>query len=177
MSDTGEIFFLPHIMSAFQKIAPDTELYVIETDVAKLEEWLNAGKIDAVLCNRNAVPVDSAGEIIFTERYVCLASRRHPRLLNASLTVQQYLAERHAVVSPESGHHLVEEWLRELGCACRISAYCRKSSRKRSPGDDPVAYGAHVREIDVMLRWHEHSGDIIAQCWLCQTPRKCPASL
>ena len=30
-----------------------------------------------------------------------------------------------------------------------------------------------VRKLDIMLRWHEHTGDIVAQRWLCQTLREC----
>ena len=34
-----------------------------------------------------------------------------------------------------------------------------------------------VRKLDIMLQWHEHSGDIVAQRWLCQTLRECLAGL
>jgi DNA-binding transcriptional LysR family regulator len=108
MSDLGEIYLLPHLMAALQKIAPDLGFDIVAVEVTKLEEWLNAGKIDAAVCNRGYVPVDSAGEVIFTDHYVCLASSRHPRL-SSELTMQQYLAERHVLVDPETGHSVVEE--------------------------------------------------------------------
>lgn len=198
MSDIGEIFFLPHIVSAFQKLAPDVELDVIPVEILKLEEWLNAGKIDAALCNRGYISVDSAGETIFTERYVCLASSHHPRL-TTDLTMQQYLAERHVVVTPESGHNLVEERLRELDCTRKVSLRVQHFSvlpevvattdllltipsrmARMFAAKHPVrAFDLpfNVREIDVMLRWHEHGGDIVAQRWLCQTLRECLAGL
>jgi DNA-binding transcriptional LysR family regulator len=198
MSDIGEIFFLPHIMTTLQKIAPDIEIDIISVEISKLEEWLSAGKIDAALCNRGYLPVDSAGEIIFSERYVCLASSRHPRLTN-DLTMQQYLAERHVVVAPESGHSLVEERLRELGCTRKVTLRVphfsvlpqvvattdllltipSRMARMFSAQHPVRAFDLpfDVREIDVMLRWHEHSGDIVAQRWLCQTLRECLAGL
>jgi DNA-binding transcriptional LysR family regulator len=34
-----------------------------------------------------------------------------------------------------------------------------------------------VRKLEIMLRWQEHSGDIVAQRWLCQILRECIAGL
>ena len=52
MSDLGEIYLLPHLMAALQKIAPDLGFDIVAVEVTKLEEWLNAGKIDAAVCCR-----------------------------------------------------------------------------------------------------------------------------
>jgi DNA-binding transcriptional LysR family regulator len=198
LSDTGEIFNLPHIMAALQKIAPDIAIDIVAVDVTKLDEWLNAGKIDAAICARSYVLVDSAGEVIFTDHYVCLASCRHPRL-SSELTMQQYLAERHVVVSPESGHSLVEERLHELGCTRKIAlrvphlsvlpeviattdlltAIPSRIARMFAPryAVQTFVLPFAVRKFEVMLRWHEHSGDIVAQRWLRQTLRECIVGL
>ena len=51
MSDTSEIYLLPRIMAALQKIAPDISMDIVAVDAARdSEEWLNAGKIDAAIC-------------------------------------------------------------------------------------------------------------------------------
>ncbi len=198
MSDIGEIFFLPHIMAALQEIAPGIEIDIVAVDITKLEEWLRTGKVDAALCNRGYLPVDSAGEVVFTERYVCLASSRHPRV-SAELTMQQYLAERHVQVPPESGHNLVEERLQELGCTRKIALRVphfsvlpeviaktdllltipSRIARMFSAQHDIRAFDLPfaVRDLDVMLRWNEHSGDVIAQRWLCRMVRECLAGL
>jgi len=120
MSDIGEISFLPPIMAALQKIAPDVGIDIVAVDVTKLAEWLSSGKIDAALSNRGYVPTASVGEVIFTDHYVCVASSRHPRL-TSEFTMRQYLDERHVLVAPESGHSLVEERLQELGYTRRIA--------------------------------------------------------
>jgi DNA-binding transcriptional LysR family regulator len=194
MSDLGEIYLLPHLMAALQKIAPDLGFDIVAVEVTKLEEWLNAGKIDAAVCNRGYVPVDSAGEVIFTDHYVCLASSRHPRL-SSELTMQQYLAERHVLVDPETGHSVVEERLQELGCTRKIalrvphfsvlpeviattdllltvpSSGARRFAAQHSVRALDLPFT--VRKLEIMLRWQEHSGDIVAQRWLCQTVREC----
>ena len=198
MSDIGEISFLPSIMAALQKIAPDVGIDIVAVDVTKLAEWLSSGKIDAALSNRGYVPTASVGEVIFTDHYVCVASSRHPRL-TSELTMRQYLDERHVLVAPESGHSLVEERLQELGYTRRIalcvphfsvlaeviastdlllSAPSRIAHRFAAGHairvfDLPFA----VRKLEIMLRWQEHSGDIVAQRWLCQILRECIAGL
>jgi DNA-binding transcriptional LysR family regulator len=195
-SDIGELTILPQLMAALEKNAPGIEIDVVAVDVTKLQEWLDAGRIDVALCSRGSVPVDAAGEVLYSEHYVCLASSRHPRL-SSKLTMQQYLAERHVLVTPETGHGLVEERLQELGCkrkvALRVPHFSvlpeviattdlllaipsRIASRFAAQHavrvfDLPFA----LPKIDIMLRWQERSGDIAAQRWLCQALRACVA--
>jgi DNA-binding transcriptional LysR family regulator len=193
MSDLGEISLLPHLMAALQNM-PELGFDIVAIDVTKLEEWLTAGKIDAAVCNRGSVPVDSAGEVIFTDHYVCLASSRHPRL-SSGLTMPQYLAERHVLVDPGTGHSVVEERLQELDCTRKIAlrvphfsvlpeviattdlllAVPSSTARRFAAQHSVRAFDLPftVRKIEVMLRWQEHSGDIVAQRWLCQTVREC----
>jgi DNA-binding transcriptional LysR family regulator len=197
-SDIGEIFFLPRLMAALQKTAPDIEIDTVAVDVTKLDEWLNTGKIDAALSGRGPVPVEAAGEVIFSDHYVCLASTRHPRL-SSELTMQQYLAERHVVVTPETGHSLVEERLQELGCTRKVALRVQHFSVLPEvvattdlllalPSRAARRFAAQhalrtfdlpfdVRKLDIMLRWQKHSGDIAAQRWLCQTLRECITGL
>lgn len=194
LSDLGEMYVLPHLLAAVQKNAPDLRFDIVAVHVTKLEDWLNAGKIDAALCNRGHVPVDAPGEVIFTHHYVCLASSRHPRL-SSELTMQQYLTELHVVVDPETGHSVVEERLQELGWTRKIalrvphfsvlpeviattdllvvvpSGAARRFAAQHSVRAFDLPFT--VRELEVMLRWQEHSADIAARRWLCQTVREC----
>jgi DNA-binding transcriptional LysR family regulator len=111
----------------------------------------------------------------------------------------QYLAERHVVVDPETGHSVVAERLQELGCTRKIalrvphfsvlpevnattdlliaipSGIARTFATQHSVQAFDLPFT--VRKIEVMLRWQEHSGDIVAQRWLCQTVRECAVDL
>lgn len=194
MSDVGEMFFLPHIMRYLQAHAPAIEIDIIEVDINKLEEWLNTGQVDAAVCNRGHLSIDSAAEILFVDQYVCLVSQTHPRITE-SLTIDQYLAEQHILVTPETGHNLVEERLRELGFERKIAlrlphlsvlpevvattnllltlpsgmaALLATQHKVRAVGLPFV-----VRELDVMLRWPKHSQLIPAQRWLVSMLRDC----
>src|SRR5277367_4440486 len=113
--------------------------------------------------------------------------------------MQQYLAERHVVVDPETGHSLVEERLQELGCTRKIALrvphfsvlpevvattdlllVVPSSAARRFVAQHPVRafdLPSTVRKLEVMLRWQEHGGDIVAQRWLCQIVRECVVGL
>jgi DNA-binding transcriptional LysR family regulator len=193
-SDIGEISILPRLMATLHKNAPNIDIETVAVDVTKLDEWLKAGRIDAALSGRGYVPVHAAGEVIYSDHYVCLASTGHPRL-SSGLTMQQYLAERHVVVTPESGHSLVEERLQELGCTRKVALRVQHFNVLPEviattdlllvlPSRAALKFAAQhavrafdlpfdVRKLEVMLRWQEHSGDVAAQRWLRQTLREC----
>lgn len=190
MSDVGETFFLPYIMRYLQRHAPDIEIDIIEVEISRLEEWLNTGKIDAAVGNRGHVSIDSAAKVLFADKYVCLVRNDHDRIGN-TMTMKQYLAERHILVTPQTGHNLVEERLRELGCTRKIALRLphpsvlpevvattdllltipsRMASLLASQHKvRPVALPFNVRELDVMLRWPKHSESLPAQRWLIET--------
>ena len=112
---------------------------------------------------------------------------------------KQYLAERHVLVAPESGHSLVEERLQELGYTRKIAlrlphfsvlpeviattdlllSVSSRIARRFAAQHAIRAFDLPftVPKLDIMLRWQEHSGDIVAQRWLCQTLRECIAGL
>ncbi|MBR0558504.1 LysR family transcriptional regulator [Neokomagataea anthophila] len=189
MSDVGEIFFLPYIMQRLQKEAPDIVIEVINVNIEKLGYWLASGKIDAALCNRGSIPIASQGETVFTDKYVCLSCKHHPRLTQA-LTLEQYLTERHIVVTPETGHNLVEERLRELGLERPVALYIPHFSVLPEiilgtdllltlPSRVAIMLAQkydlqwfelpfNVRPLDVMLRWSESHADFGAQKWFLQ---------
>lgn len=194
MSDVGEMFFLPYIMRYLQAQAPDIEIDIIEVDINRLEEWLNTGMVDAAVCNRGHLSIDSAAEILFVDQYVCLVSQMHPRLGKA-ITMADYLAERHILVMPETGHNLVEERLRELECGRKIALRLPHYSVLPDvvattdllltiPSGLAALFAAQhavravalpfdVRPLDVMLRWPRHSELVPAQRWLVSMLRDC----
>lgn len=194
MSDVGEMFFLPHIMRYLQTQAPGVEIDILEVDINKLEEWLNTGMVDAAVCNRGHLSIDSAANILFVDKYVCLVSQTHPRL-GETLSMADYLAERHILVAPETGHNLVEERLRELECGRKIALRLPHFSVLPEvvattdllltipSGLAALFVSQHavralelpfaVRTLDVMLRWPRHSERIPAQRWLVSMLMDC----
>lgn len=189
LSDLGEVFFLPYILRALHSQAPKTELEIVQLDIAKLGDWLSTGKIDAAICNRSDSPVNAHCDLVFHERYVCLVREQHPRI-GESMTMDQYLDEHHAVVAAVSGHHIVEDRLRESGYERKISlrvphfsvlpevisetdllvtlpsrvARMFASRSKTRIVEVPMA----IPTIEVSLQWTDHDSDILAQRWFCK---------
>jgi DNA-binding transcriptional LysR family regulator len=194
LSDIGEAVLLPRILAALQRIAPGVELDVIEVDISRLDDWLISGKVDAAICDRSDAPTGASREIIVKHTYVCLVSQHHPRL-TTSLSMKQYLAERHVLVLLDSGHHIVEDRLRALGCERKVSlrvphfsalpqiiaasdllvtlparmAHLFASQDRTRVLDLPFK----LPDVELTLHWYEHDGDITALRWFCRTLQEC----
>ena len=188
LSDMGELYFLARIVETLRDKAPSAELDVVMLDLEQLDEWLSAGKVDAAICGRGSVRLQSPGEVLFKERYVCLAKLDHPRL-QSGLTLEAYLAEQHIEVAPSTAQHLVVDRLHELGHERRFglrvphvsvlpdivastdllvtlpSRLARSfAERKRL---QVLELPFRVPEIEIVLAWHEGGGDSAARHWLC----------
>lgn len=128
MSDVGAICLIPHLLSALRAKAPLTTLEVVQVPVKDLMDELSRGHLDAAIGNLPIVHVSARSQILFPERYVCLLAASHPRIRGSTMTLEQFLAERHVVVaSPFSVHQNVEELLAERGvsrhAALRIPSF------------------------------------------------------
>jgi DNA-binding transcriptional LysR family regulator len=194
LTDMGELYFLARIVDILREKAPWVELDVVMLDLAQLDEWLSGGKVDAAICGRGYAPMRSAGEVLFVERFVCLASLDHPRLGSGALSLKAYLAERHIEVTPSTGRHLVEDKMREMALDRRIGLRLPHISvlPEIVAGSDLLAtlpsrlarsFAKRGRlqvldlpfrspEVEVTLRWHEGGGDFAARSWLCAMLRE-----
>ncbi|WP_338463563.1 LysR family transcriptional regulator [Franconibacter daqui] len=114
MSDLGEYFYLPAIYKKIASEAPNISLEAVPLNSAKMQEWLDKGFIDIALCNRTYDVNNVYCHVIRKERYVCLASKDHPRLKN-QLNLQALLEEKHVVVSAQAGHKSFENWMAKHG--------------------------------------------------------------
>lgn len=192
LSDLGEVYFLPHVLRALQVQAPLIELEVVQLESERIGEWLKTGKIDAAVCNRSYLPVQVKCESMFEERYICMARNDHPRV-GDTLSMEQFLAERHVVVSAGTGRHF-EDRLLEAGIERTVSLRVPHFSvlpEIISSSDMLVSLPERVAKVyvernslktlelpfdaprfELSLYWHEHSGDDTAQRWFCQFLRE-----
>lgn len=109
MSDLGEHYYLPQIFREITKLAPGVEIEILPLEIAKLQEWLDKGFVDAAICNRTYAVHDVRCDILLKDRYVCLKGNSHPRVGNA-ITLAQFLDEKHIVASSQAGHNFYQEW-------------------------------------------------------------------
>ena len=190
MSDLGELYFLPLLIPELQRAAPSVELEIVQLDTDRIAEWLSTGRIDAAVGNLQFVGGQARRKTLFEETYSCLLSATHPQIGDA-MSLDDYVAAKHVVVAPFSGHHHVEDVMSELGLerkiALRVPHFTNLATVIAS--SDLVltlpTRIAHAFAIDgrmrvlplpfpippfhVNLYWQAHSADSAAQQWFCDT--------
>ena len=121
LTDLGEVGFLSLILERLTRDAPFAEVEVLPLQVDEVGAWLSSAKVDAAIC-RQAVPARAASGSCTSA--TCLLSDRHPRI-GDSLSLEQYLAERHIVVTRTSGHGIAEDVLEPCRCSAASACGCR----------------------------------------------------
>src|SRR4051812_3190858 len=115
MSDIGVMVFLPPILRYLQAQAPDIEIDVRQVPVPELLRALEIGHIDLALGNLPDLQAHTRHNALFTEHYVCVLREGHASITD-TLTLEMFREARHvAVVSPFSGHKMVEDVLLQEG--------------------------------------------------------------
>ena len=112
MTDASHITLLPQMLAHLRGVAPGARLEAarIDTDTARA---LEAGEADLAI---GLVPGLESGfyqQTLFTQDWVCLANRRHPRLGDGRLTLRRYETEAHVGIVSGTGYLLLEATLRE----------------------------------------------------------------
>lgn len=119
LSDLGEMAFLPRLLEQLNEFAPNIELDIVPLEIDQVTAWLNDGHIDAAICSR---PLSGAGIVhskLMSEHYCCLVDEAHPRI-GAQMSLQQFLAEPHVIVTRTSGHGMAEDVLQRMGVERRV---------------------------------------------------------
>jgi len=199
LSDLGELLLLPRLVQHLSQVAPNVQLEVLPIEMQRLDEWLLTGKVDAALCGRNeSISPLAQRDRIMDERYVCLLNNQHPRI-GHELTLDDYLAEQHIVVSAISGHYLVEESIREYGFARRIALevphfaalgelVANSDMLVTLPLNAARIYAARgngrilelpfrLPNLEVYIYGHTEIGDITAKTWFYNTLKEASMQL
>jgi DNA-binding transcriptional LysR family regulator len=123
MTDIGERVFLPALLQRLTEVAPGINVRTAQLPMKEMREALEAGEMDLAL---GFIPDLSAGfyqQRLFTRSYVCVARIDHPDI-GDTLSLKQYLAASHAIVSaPGTGHDVVERVLARKGHTRRIALH------------------------------------------------------
>lgn len=121
MSDIGERVFLPSLLQRLSAIAPGVNIRTTQLNGKDMRDAMESGEVDLAL---GFIPDLKGGfyqQGLFSRSYVCLCRTDHPQI-RSSLTLKQFLAASHAVVSaPETGHKIVEKVLAEKGLKRRVA--------------------------------------------------------
>jgi len=112
MTDASHITLLPQLLVHVRGVAPGVRLEAARID-ASTARAMEAGEADLAI---GLVPGLESGfyqQTLFTQDWVCLTNRRHPRLTDGRLTLRRYEAEPHVGIVSGTGYQLLEATLRE----------------------------------------------------------------
>ncbi len=105
MTDIGQIVMLPKLLNELEKRAPNCTL-----NVTKLTEntsrLLETGEVDLAVGFSPHIAAGLYQQVLFTENFVCLIRRKHPRIRN-QIAKEQYRTESHMVVVTSVTSHLI----------------------------------------------------------------------
>ncbi|MET4162913.1 DNA-binding transcriptional LysR family regulator [Marinobacterium sp. MBR-111] len=105
LTDLGEMVQLPLIFNALNVLAPKARLNVVPLQIDNVVDWMQNGKVDAVICSTKIIDKRVQREVIHSDSYVCVAGRSAEI---DHLTLEAFEAAGHIEVSRSQGHGLVE---------------------------------------------------------------------
>lgn len=126
LTDLGEIALLPPILRRLKETASMVSVEVLPLDASSVRQSLVMGSADAAICTPRLDAPDLKRDLLYRQPYVGICAMDHPRIADRP-TLEEFLAERHIVVSAAIGHNHVEEAVKSLGhqkdVAVRLSRF------------------------------------------------------
>lgn len=98
LSDANEAWMLAALMRLLAREAPGIRVVVLPVQFRTVAAALSSGAVDLAVTVADELPSDVRRTALFTGRFVCLVDPRHVRV-GKRMTLEQYLAHKHVVVS------------------------------------------------------------------------------
>jgi DNA-binding transcriptional LysR family regulator len=116
MTDVGETVLLPKLMRHLHEHSPAIRLETAQLPAGELAVRLETGDIDLAVGYVPQLRDKVRRTRLFEEHYVCMTRPDHPLGRRAPLTLKEFLAARHVLISSMgSGHQVLERTLAEHG--------------------------------------------------------------
>ncbi|WP_087686507.1 LysR family transcriptional regulator [Pandoraea sp. PE-S2R-1] len=181
---TESTVILP-MLPDLRAVAPHTRLALIEMTPALMAKQAEQGDIDLAFHTTDGSPDGLRRRKLFTERYVLVGRRDHPKLRRRP-TLKQFCALEHVMVSQSGGFQAgTDEVLAGLGHARRVvlsvphflvaraaiaTSDLVAMAPERLVRDDPalqiVAAPVEVPGFEISMLWHERVHRDPAHQWL-----------
>ena len=108
MSDIGEMQFIPELLRATHRDAPNITIETCVLSIEALSDALRTGHIDFVIGYLPELGDKMSSDLLFTEKYVCLYSPENSYLRDG-VDLEGYLSSPHVeVVSFHSNHNILD---------------------------------------------------------------------
>jgi DNA-binding transcriptional LysR family regulator len=102
-SDYAQHSILMPLLGHLRRHAPGVRVAIYPAVPAEIARMAERGDIDVAFTTTDIAPESLRSTILFAERYQFIARKRHPLLGNGPITLAQFCALDHVVVSPEGG--------------------------------------------------------------------------
>lgn len=120
MTDISQLVLLPRLWENLRNSAPGIriEILPLSPDIARK---LESGEADLALGFMPQLEAGFYQTVLFEQKFVCMVSAHHPRI-ESSLSLQQFEAEDHAVISSSgSAPLLIDQEIDRLGLRRNIT--------------------------------------------------------
>ena len=120
MTDIGEMYFMPPLMVALARLAPQVRVSTVRPNAGTLKEDMESGTVDLALGLLPHLQTGFFQRRLFRHKYVCAFRRDHP-LAKAPMTLKQFVELDHVgVVAANTGHSEVDGLLERAGIKRRM---------------------------------------------------------
>lgn len=122
-TDYNELILLPSLIKKVRELAPGVNILIRQTNEYLPEEALENGSINLVLgfdVNMET-PSRIHQQMLFDDVFVSIVRKDHPSI-NDTLSLEQYIALDHALISPlgeDSG--IIDEWLEQNDLSRKVA--------------------------------------------------------
>jgi DNA-binding transcriptional LysR family regulator len=190
MTDIGAMYFMPPLMVALSKVAPNVQVSTVRPNSGNLREDMASVTVDLAL---GLLPNLQAGFFqrrLFRHKYVCVFRNGHP-LAKSPMTLQQFTELNHVgVIAANTGHGEVDCLLDRAGIKRKMRLMLphfiavghvlqttdliatlpeRFAERCKAPFDLVTSpHPAHLPDIAINLFWHAKFNRDPANMWIRQ---------
>jgi DNA-binding transcriptional LysR family regulator len=120
MTDIGEMYFMPPLMVALSRVAPQVRVSTVRPNAANLKEDMESGTVDLALGLLPDLQTGFFQRRLFRHKYVCVFRQGHP-VARSPMTLEQFSELDHVgVVAANTGHGEVDGFLERAGIQRRM---------------------------------------------------------
>lgn len=120
ITDIGEMYFLPRLMTVLRQHAPGVTLSTVRNTAVNLQDEMEAGHVDLAIGLLPQLKTGYFQRRLFRQRYVCMFRQGHA-LDKASMTVEEFGDADHvSVVSAGTGHAIADLAIERQGIKRKI---------------------------------------------------------
>ncbi len=154
ITDIGEIYFMPTLIGALAKLAPNIKISTLRNNAANLRDEMESGSVDIAIGLIPSLKTGFFQRRLFKQKYVCMFRKDHP-VAKKPISINQYKTLNHVgVTSAHTGHAELDQLLERKGIHRNIALHVPHF----------VAVGHILQSSDLIATVPERFAD------KCQTP-------